>query len=240
MGADEEKVVQLTIFDLLESMKEKPEEEGRQSKRPSKSGSESKWVTKNGYEPFEVVSALQKMIRRGKEVEAMYWAMELETTNPSWLWKRLMIIAIEDIGLADPDVVVLVKNLWDVYDKIKSMGKGRQPEGNILGLAILSMCRANKNREADDFGYMMYLRRKDGMRLEIPDVAIDQHTRRGKEMGRGDEFWFKEANRLKNRVVIEGNPYEKWMKEYYKKQGVQTEYPHGGEYFDEEDEKEAK
>ena len=230
MRDNESKEEQVTIFDLLSSLKDKPEEEGKQSKRPSKSGSDSSWVTKNGYEPFEVVSAIQKMIRRGKEVEAMYWAMELETMNPSWLWKRLMIIAVEDIGLADPDVVLLVKNLWDVYDKIKAMGKGRQPEGNILGMAILSMCRARKNREADDLAYMMYLRRKDGMLLDMPDVALDQHTRRGREMGRGDEFWFKEANRLSNRVELEGNPYEKWMKEYYRKRGVQAEYGHGGSY----------
>ena len=236
MSADEKKDGQVTIFDLLSEMKEKPEEAGRQSKRPSKSGSGSKWTTKNGYEPFEVVSAIQKMIRRGKEVDAMFWAMELEETNPGWLWKRLMIIAVEDIGLADPDVVLLVKNLWDTYDKVKNMGKGRQPEGNILGMAILSMCRARKNREADDFAYMMYLRRKDGMRLDMPDVALDQHTRRGKEMGRGDEYWFKEANRLSNRVEIEGNPYEKWIKEFYRKQGVQTEYPHGGSYEEDSEE----
>ena len=204
MSADEKKDGQVTIFDLLSEMKEKPEEAGRQSKRPSKSGSSSKWTTKNGYEPFEVVSAIQKMIRRGKEVDAMFWAMELEATNPGWLWKRLMIIAVEDIGLADPDVVLLVKNLWDTYDKVKNMGKGRQPEGNILGMAILSMCRARKNREADDFAYMMYLRRKDGMRLDMPDVAIDQHTRRGKEMGRGTNTGSKKRTDCRTELNLKG------------------------------------
>ena len=73
VSADEKKDGQVTIFDLLSEMKEKPEEAGRQSKRPSKSGSDSKWTTKNGYEPFEVVSAIQKMIRRGKELSYRDW-----------------------------------------------------------------------------------------------------------------------------------------------------------------------
>ena len=73
------------------------------------------------------------------------------------------------------------------------------------------MCRARKNREADDFAYMMYLRRKDGMRLDMPDVALDQHTRRGKEMGRG-RILVQRRNRLSNRVEIEGNPYENGLR----------------------------
>ena len=37
--------------------------------------------TKRGYDMYELISALQKDIRRGNEYEAMFWAVELETFN---------------------------------------------------------------------------------------------------------------------------------------------------------------
>ncbi len=59
--------------------------------------------TKGGYLLDEVVSALQKCIRRGREEEAMYWALEMaESGCGKYLWRRLMIIGAEDVGLADP------------------------------------------------------------------------------------------------------------------------------------------
>jgi len=247
---------QVTIYDLLKELRTTPdvfdepkESAPRQPRRSTQSGgSESKgtstsgssssdgsWKTINGYEPFEVVSALQKMIRRGKEFEAVYWAMELEASgNWSWLWKRLMIIAVEDIGLADPQTVILVKNLWDTYVKIREMGKGRPPEGNILVMAVLALCKAKKNREADDLAFVMGQLRKEGLRLPMPDVAIDEHTRRGKAMGRDDNFWFQEASRLKGKVVIDGNPWGEAFKDYFRNKGVKVDYPHDG-YYDEDD-----
>jgi hypothetical protein len=60
--------------------------------------------TKHNYDAFEVVSALQKCIRRGLEEDALYWAYELaESRNKnysSWLWTRLKVIACEDVGPA--------------------------------------------------------------------------------------------------------------------------------------------
>ena len=41
--------------------------------------------TPKGYDLHEVISALQKEIRRGNEYEAVYWATELESFNPKAL-----------------------------------------------------------------------------------------------------------------------------------------------------------
>ena len=55
------------------------------------------------------MSAVQKCIRRGNEMEAMYWAVEMfESGFDEWLWKRLRIIASEDVGLAEEHVVCTV------------------------------------------------------------------------------------------------------------------------------------
>ena len=46
----------------------------------------SRFSTTSGYKYDETISALQKMIRRGDEVEAMYWAIELEEHFNVALW----------------------------------------------------------------------------------------------------------------------------------------------------------
>ncbi|GIT16503.1 MAG: hypothetical protein CM1200mP38_1600 [Dehalococcoidia bacterium] len=58
----------------------------------------SKYTTTSGYKYDESISALQKMIRRGDEVEAMYWAIELEGKYHNDMWDRLEVISHEDIG----------------------------------------------------------------------------------------------------------------------------------------------
>src|SRR4051794_25198672 len=70
-------------------------------------------VTPGGYAKGEVASALQKEIRRGNEREALFWASELELAgNGEYLWKRLKIIASEDVGLADSAATILVASLY--------------------------------------------------------------------------------------------------------------------------------
>ena len=55
--------------------------------------------TKGGYDLLETLSALQKEIRRGKEYEALFWAVELESLNSKALWNRLRVVASG--GIAD-------------------------------------------------------------------------------------------------------------------------------------------
>ena len=57
--------------------------------------------TVNGYDPSEVVSALQKCIRRAEIDDALFWAAELERSGMGWvLWRSLRIITAEDVGPA--------------------------------------------------------------------------------------------------------------------------------------------
>ena len=58
--------------------------------------------TRNGYDPFECISAIHKAIRRGEEELAMYFALEMERSGYwSWVKNRIRIVAYEDIGMAD-------------------------------------------------------------------------------------------------------------------------------------------
>ena len=61
--------------------------------------------------------------------------------------------------------------------------------------AVMVLCRATKNTDADDLKNLVYNRRMAAkknptQKLEIPDYALDAHTKRGKAMGRGNAHWY--------------------------------------------------
>lgn len=203
--------------DILNQSKDQPVEkkESKETKTESKetkketSSKGNQVLTKGGYDAFEVMSALQKSIRRGQEEFAMFWALEMEETNPSWLWKRLMVMSTEDVGIADPTVCTTVKTMWDTYEKMKEMAKGKKPESHILGMAVLSLCRAPKNHEVLYFPMVVnWWRKYLDWKIDIPDHALDVHTKRGKKMGRGRNHWYSEGLRVANKVTIKDDKYE--------------------------------
>lgn len=171
-----------------------------------------RFVTENGYSFSEVASALQKSIRRGLEEDAMFWATELESKFPDYLWKRLQIISIEDIGLADPHVVIYVAELRRLYHELRK-AYDKEPEKKsrsfrmALSNAILALCRAKKSRIGDEFQIVIYGRRASGWKLPVPDYALDMHTSKGRGKGRGQEHFWSEGAKLTNSSMEVENPY---------------------------------
>ncbi len=99
-------------------------------------------TTPKGYDLHEVISALQKEIRRSKEYEAVYWARELESFNPKALWNRLRVIASEDIGLANS---LALTQAVAAYQACHFIG---MPECNvILAQAVVYMAKCKKSNE---------------------------------------------------------------------------------------------
>ncbi len=151
-------------------------------------------TTINGYDLFEVVSAFQKEIRRGSEENAMYWGVELwESGFIPYAWKRMIIISTEDVGLANPYAPMIINSLYWQYEKLTGT-KGDKKKQNRLPYvqAILFLANAPKSRHTDwalnyhfDNHHFVDFKKK-----EIPDYALDIHTRRGKKMGKtiGDFF----------------------------------------------------
>jgi replication-associated recombination protein RarA len=155
-------------------------------------------TTGRGYDFYEVASALQKEIRRGREEEAMYWALELADQYDDFLWRRLAIIASEDVGPADSTLAVLIETLQWQYKDIKKQSR-RPQERIILAHAVIALCRAPKSRIADDLACVVsHQRDSEGLKREIPDYALDQHTQRGQALGRGWDHWAQEGCRLTN------------------------------------------
>lgn len=159
----------------------------------------------NNYKLDEVVSALQKEIRRGNELMASYWTFEL---NESGFWRycfrRFQTICGEDIGLANPEAMILVSSTYSsllAQDKVK---KVIQVDNNIIGFIASYLARSPKSRHIDFLGGVILKKKEQGWKPEIPTYAIDQHTDRGRALGKGDYDFFKEGSLIKNKKLIKG------------------------------------
>ena len=86
--------------------------------------------TVDGYNCAEAASAMQKCIRRGLEPDALFWVTELDRSNfGEYVWKRLRIIASEDVGLADPLAAIAVRILYENWkDQRKKADTKHAPE----------------------------------------------------------------------------------------------------------------
>lgn len=96
------------------------------------------------------VSNLQKAVRRGLYNEAMRSALILQHIDEDYMWRRLKIIALEDIGVADLNATGQV--LWGA-------GKRQWQDQHGTGLRFLSyfisiLCKAKKCRSLDDAIYV--------------------------------------------------------------------------------------
>jgi replication-associated recombination protein RarA len=156
--------------------------------------------TVGGYLNGEVASALQKEIRRGNEREALFWATELELSgNASYVWKRLLIIASEDVGIADSNVALTVRALYENWLEMSRKVKEKRHAGFyrvFLAHAVCLLARAPKSRMLDHALMVMY--EGDRPTPPIPDYAIDKHTAEGRRRGRGTEHFFDVGAQLAN------------------------------------------
>ena len=62
---------------------------------------------------------------------------------------------------------------------------------------------------------------------EIPDIALDKHTLRGQELGRGSEHFLKEASKVFPQAEVDNNykeEYEKLLEKYYSSSRTETEF----------------
>ncbi len=159
---------------------------------------------KLGFRFDEVTSALQKEIRRGNEENAVYWSLILHDAAPQYVWKRVLIIACEDIGLAAPEVVSQVYSLACGWKMAREGTWYLSP--HALTMAVMALCRAPKSTEVEDLQTYTILTIKDGKVREMPSYAIDYHTKAGREMKKDDAFFYG------TRHVTFGIPLNKYTK----------------------------
>lgn len=97
---------------------------------------------KSGDEHYNLISALHKSIRGSDPDAALYWfARMLEGgEDPRFLARRLTRMAVEDIGLADPQAQSVCMDSWQTYERLGS------PEGELaLANAVVYLALAPKS-----------------------------------------------------------------------------------------------
>ncbi|PYE84729.1 replication-associated recombination protein A [Pseudoroseicyclus aestuarii] len=104
---------------------------------------------KSGDEHYNLISALHKSVRGSDPDAAIYWLARMLTggEDPRYLARRILRMAIEDIGLADPQAQTLCQHAWETYERLGS------PEGELaLGQAVIYLALAPKSNA----GYVAY------------------------------------------------------------------------------------
>jgi putative ATPase len=97
---------------------------------------------KAGEEHYNLISALHKSVRNSDPDAALYWlARMLEAgEDPLYIARRVVRMAVEDIGLAEPNALALSMAARDAVDFIG------MPEGNLaLAQAVVYLCAAPKS-----------------------------------------------------------------------------------------------
>ncbi|MGB6827973.1 MAG: hypothetical protein WBE41_08030, partial [Terracidiphilus sp.] len=97
---------------------------------------------KTGEEHYNLISALHKSVRNSDPDAALYWLgrMFLGGEDPLYLARRIVRMAIEDIGLAAPEAMNLCLSARDTYEFLGS------PEGDLaLAEAVVYLCLAPKS-----------------------------------------------------------------------------------------------
>lgn len=177
-----------------------------------------------GYKFFELLSALQKDIRRGNEKYALRWAIEIEECfSEIALWNRLKIIASEDIGLANPTAPLVIQTLEKDYFALKNTNNKNKPQRLPLVNAVAFLSSSLKSRLVDNLLNVVYGERDfENWNPPIPEYALDKHTLKGTQKGKsgqkGIEYFFDVGAKL-NREAIE-DPYKETAKQILLKYGM--------------------
>ncbi|MBR4081963.1 MAG: hypothetical protein IKK21_09285 [Clostridia bacterium] len=153
-------------------------------------------VSRHGFAADELVSTLQKMIRRGNAELAARIGYEMSVTSQAledYMWVRLAVISVEDIGPAAPYLPALIAAL---DEQRKKLPYGTGDRMLFAVHAIRTLCRSEKTRSNDHLLNIMIREFNAGILPEIPDVAYDMHTRRGQAMGRDLMHFLNEASRV--------------------------------------------
>jgi len=177
-------------------------------------------LTKLGYPLGVVASALQKEIRRGDVEAAVYWRLLLWQNAAHYAWKRVLVTAAEDIGLAAPEVVAQVGVLNAMYRAAKEGAWFVSP--HHITLAIVLLCQSPKSTEIEDLQTLTLELIKAGVKREIPPYALDAHTQEGKAAGASWRDWY--TGRLEMGVPVNEYTRRIWaMKPEWKPVGMSWE-----------------
>ena len=134
---------------------------------------------------YEQISALHKAVRGSSPDAALYWLARMlgGGCDPIYLARRLVRMASEDIGIADPRALPLTLSCWDTYTRLGS------PEGDLaLAQAAVYLASAPKsNAVYAAFNAAKQAVNRNGS-LEVPLHLRNASTSLSKSLGHGEDY----------------------------------------------------
>ncbi len=134
---------------------------------------------------YDQISALHKSVRGSDPDASLYWFTRMLDggCDPLYIARRVVRMASEDIGNADPRGLQLALDAWDVQERLGS------PEGELaVAQAVVYLaCAPKSNAVYTAFGAAMKDAREQGS-LEVPLHLRNAPTRLMKELGYGKQY----------------------------------------------------
>ena len=160
---------------------------------------------KKGEEHYNLISALHKSIRGSDPDAALYWLARILDggEDPRFIARRLLRMALEDVGLADPQAQSICLHAWQSFERLGS------PEGELaLAQAALYLSLAPKsNASYKGFNLSLDLVKKTGSEpppkhiLNAPtDLMKDQGYGAGYEYDHDSEDGFSGQNYFPEKI----------------------------------------
>ena len=140
---------------------------------------------KQGEYFYDQISALHKAIRGTDPDAALYWLMRMLDggCDPLYVARRLIRVASEDIGNADPRSLQLTLNAWEVYERLGS------PEGELaIAQAVVYLACAPKSNAVYTAYKSASADAQEKGSLEVPMHLRNAPTGLMKDLGYGDNY----------------------------------------------------
>ncbi len=142
---------------------------------------------KGGEEHYNVISAFIKSLRDSDPDAAMYWLMRMVEAgeDPLFIARRMVILAAEDIGTADPQALVIANA---VKDAVHFVG---MPEGKIpLAMGVAYLASAPKSNAAYAAMHRALADVREHGALPVPLVVRNAPTALMKDLGYGKGYQY--------------------------------------------------
>ena len=140
---------------------------------------------KSGDEHYNLISALHKSVRGSDPDAALYWFARMLAggEDPRYLARRITRMAVEDIGLADPQANAVCLDAWNTYERLGS------PEGELaLAQAVTYLALAPKSNAAYTAYKAAQKAARDTGSEPPPKHILNAPTRMMKEQGYGEGY----------------------------------------------------
>jgi putative ATPase len=148
-------------------------------------GEKMRRYDKGGEQFYDTISALHKSVRGSDPDASLYWFVRMLDggADPRYMARRLVRMASEDIGLADPRALRLALDASEVYERLGS------PEGELaLAQCVLYLAMAPKSNAAyTAYNEAKALIKKEGTR-PVPLHLRNAPTKLMKDIGYGKEY----------------------------------------------------